>query len=43
MIEEQLPKITCLFFINNLRFLIANESVSKIAKTLKKVEQIALK
>lgn len=41
-IEEQLPDITCLSFIDDLGFLIADRSISKIAKTLEKVGQIAL-
>ena len=41
-IEEQLPDITCFFFIDDLGFLIADRSISKIAKTLEKVGQIAL-
>ena len=42
IIEDQLPQITCLSFIDDLGFLTADRSVSKIAKTLEKVGQIAL-
>lgn len=38
-----MPYITYLFFIDNLRFLTIDQIVSKIAITLEKVGQIALK
>ena len=42
MIEDQLPYFICLSFINNLGFLTADQSVSKIAKILEKVGWIAI-
>ena len=42
IIEEQLPHVTCVSFIDDLGFLTADRSISKIAKTLEKVGRIAL-
>lgn len=42
MIADQLPHIICLFFMDDLGFLTTKQSISKIAKTVKKVRQIAL-
>ena len=42
IIEEQLPHVTCVSFVDDLGFLTADRSISKIAKTLQKVGRIAL-
>lgn len=41
-IEKQLPDITCLSLIDNLGFLVADKSMLKIKKLLKKVRKITL-
>lgn len=43
MIEGQLFYITCVFFVDDLGFLTADRSISKIVKTLEKGGKIALK
>ena len=42
VVEEQLPNITCVSFVDNLGFITADRSISKIAKTLKKTGHIVL-
>ncbi len=41
-IETRLPQITCLFFVDNLAFLAAGQSVLQIKKILKKAGEITL-
>ena len=42
VVEEQLPNVTCLSFVDDLEFITADRSVSKIAKTLEKAGHIVL-
>lgn len=43
IVEEQLPNVTCVSFVDDLAFIIADSSISKIANTLEKAGQIVLK
>ena len=42
IVEKQLPHVICVSFVDDLGFITANQSISKIAKTLEKVGQIVL-
>ena len=43
IVEEQLSQVTCISFVDDLGFIKADCSIGKIAKTLEKFGQIALK
>ena len=43
LVKIKLADVIFMLFVNNLGFLISNQSINKIKKLLKKIEKIALK